>query len=215
MLTLDPKNLHHAYLIEGDKKKAEEVFTLLESFGIPIQANPDLFYKTYETFGIDEARELRQIQNEKSLSGKRFFILVSENFTLEAMQALLKVFEEPILGNHFFIITPQINFLIPTLRSRFFIIPGKQEALEKEAENFLKLSKKERLDVIQRSLAKSDRFLVTKLLSGLELVMKRNQAPINSFEKLWQVKRFLQDRGVSVKMILEHLALSLDKNGKL
>src|SRR3989304_2582261 len=122
MLTLDQENLHHAYLIEGGLDKAEEIFANLSSFGIKTKGNPDLFYQTYETFGIDDARELKVIQSEKSFTGRRFFILVIDNLTLEAMQALLKVFEEPTPGNHFFIILPAVDTVLPTLQSRFFLL---------------------------------------------------------------------------------------------
>lgn len=210
-MQLDKNNLHHAILIEGNESKAAEIFARLSSWGVAIRANPDIFYRTYDTLGIADARELKEIQSEKSLGDKRFFILRTENFTLEAMQALLKMFEEPNEGNHFFVIVPDVNSIIPTLRSRFFIVYGSHEALKKEAGDFLKLTKKERLDYVRKFITKeNDRERAIKLLSGLELAMKQRQEPINSFQQLWQVRQNLSNRGASVKMLLEHLALYLD-----
>ena len=210
MLTLDQENLHHAYLVEGGLDKAEEIFANLSSFGIKTKGNPDLFYQTYETFGIDDARELKVIQSEKSFTGRRFFILVIDNLTLEAMQALLKVFEEPTPGNHFFIILPAVDTVLPTLQSRFFVIRGKQKALLAEAEKFLEFDKKKRLDFIKTFTKEADRQKAIELVAGLESAMKNKKLPISAYEELWASKSFLKNRGASVKMILEHLALNLD-----
>jgi DNA polymerase III delta prime subunit len=210
MLTLDSENLHHAYLIEGSENKVREIFALLESWGFVAQANPDLFYKTYETFGIDEARELKQIQSEKSLGGKRFFVITTQNMTTEAMQALLKVFEEPTPGNHFFIVLPDADAVLPTLLSRFFVIRGTKEASILEAEKFLSLSPKGRLDFIKKFAKDHGREDATKLVAGLEAVMKKNNRPTEEFSGLFAARRDLSSRGASVKMILEHLALNLD-----
>jgi len=213
MLLLDKENLHHSYLIEGGEAKAKEILDILGNWGIVIKGNPDIFSKNYESFGIPDARELKQIQSEKGLSGKRFFILTLCNITLEAMQALLKVFEEPAAGNHFFVIVPDLRIIIPTLRSRFYIISESKEQgqLLKEAEMFYKLNKKSRLDFVKKFVARDNaRERALDITDCLEAVFKNNKLPINYFEELWTVKKNLRGRGASVKMILEHLALVLD-----
>ena len=147
------------------------------------------------------------------MSGKRFFILTLCNITLEAMQALLKVFEEPAAGNHFFVIVPDLRIIIPTLRSRFYIISESKEQgqLLKEAEMFYKLNKKSRLDFVKKFVARDNaRERALDITDCLEAVFKNNKLPINYFEELWTVKKNLRGRGASVKMILEHLALILD-----
>src|SRR3989344_3513896 len=99
-----PRNLHHANLLIGDHEEAESYFFLLcKRLSIKIANNPDLVIIRIDTFGIDEARELRVLSTRKALGDKKMFLIVPTRLTLEAQNALLKTFEDPSPNTFFFL----------------------------------------------------------------------------------------------------------------
>ena len=80
---LDKNNLHHAYLIEGEKGGiVGEIKEFLKSLGISTIGNPDFIHITIDNFKIDEAFDLRAMSSNKSFSlGKKIFIICVNNFS--------------------------------------------------------------------------------------------------------------------------------------
>jgi DNA polymerase III delta prime subunit len=123
---------HHAYLIVGGGSVKVELISMLEKKDkIKIQGNPDFFERVYETFTIDDARELKSLagtrpimanSNSVDLAGKKIFILTMNGITVEAQNALLKLLEEPPEYAHFFLIIPSAHLLLPTVKSRLSMI---------------------------------------------------------------------------------------------
>ncbi len=96
--------------------------------------------------------------SEKGFSlGKKIFLISANNFTLDAQNTLLKMFEEPIENTHFFLIVPDINSLLQTLVSRFYLIKSEAglEVELKEANKFIALSLNDRINFIKELLADS------------------------------------------------------------
>jgi hypothetical protein len=91
------ENLHHAYLIEGDREEVTpEITDFLESIGIKINNNPDFYHIKLDALKIDDARNLKSLTSEKSfVDGKKIFLLSVNSILLEAQNTLLKIFEEP------------------------------------------------------------------------------------------------------------------------
>ena len=129
----DKNNLHHAYLIEGDQNKiVPEIKILLESLKIKTSANPDFIYINLDAFKIDEAFDLRALSANKSFSSsKKIFIICTNNFSLDAQNVLLKMFEEPIANSHFFVVVPDTKALLKTFVSRFYFISTRSDSLGK------------------------------------------------------------------------------------
>ncbi|MCU0660505.1 MAG: hypothetical protein MUD00_02750 [Candidatus Pacebacteria bacterium] len=221
--------LHHAYLIEGEHEVLlPSILTLLDSFGVAREGNPDVTSEYYELFTVDDARALRARQVERSAVGdRRFFLIGVRFFTREAENALLKVLEEPALGVHFFVITPSGDALLPTLRSRFFLIPRdtrpeQHTVLLTKGKEFLRLSKPERLKYIAELLTEYEddekhvylKGEALKLLDGIELALRdamqnSTSVPVTHYESLLRTKSYMRDRGASTKMLLEYIALVL------
>ena len=112
---------HHAYVVEGQKDFILPILveTLVSKFGVNTKANPDFTQLHFESFGIDESRKLKEMQSSKSISdGKRFFIISTNNVTVQAQNSMLKMLEEPGENTHFFLILPTLSILIETLLSR-------------------------------------------------------------------------------------------------
>lgn len=218
---------HHAYYIEGEKDSVlDEIEKFLEKQDFEIKANPDYLVLEYENLSVEDARNLREMHQGAAVrkEGKRVSVITFESATVEAQNALLKMFEEPNPTSRFFIIAPSVNILLPTLKSRFEIIRKENNSEKGEPEidvtpeKFLSMSFGERTKAIKKILdkyskekiPKSDIFkflqslseeLRTKVVSGKEKKEK--------LAHILKTLSYLNDRSSSVKMLLEHLALGL------
>jgi len=225
---LDKSNLHHAYLIEGVSEEIlPEIFSFMEHIGIKTIGNPDFRYISIDTFKVEDARNLKSVEHEKGFStDKKIYIISANNFLLEAQNTLLKVFEEPIENTHFFLVVPNKNALLKTLISRFYVIPTRQDLAEKapilkEAEQFIQMPLKDRIDFIKELLVEaegdeivgldSNKSKALKFLNALEttLVSKIlfDTGKISFFEHIFKVREFLNQPGSSVKNLMESVAL--------
>ncbi len=155
--------LHHAHIIEGVLASVVPVLlsAIERHMDIIVKGNPDLTVLEYQTFGINESRELSLRQSRAGFAdskngspSKKIFIVVAESFTREAQNALLKTFEEPTAGTHFFIIIPHLATILPTLKSRVIMIESKGQSARDDtktiAENFLDSALEQRFAMIKK-----------------------------------------------------------------
>jgi hypothetical protein len=157
---LDKDNLHHAYLIEGARDEiVPEIIKFLKGLDINTIGNADFVQINLDSFKIEDARNLKFYGTQKGFSSnKKIFIISANNFLLEAQNSLLKMFEEPIENTHFFLIVPDANALLKTLVSRFYLISARSNPEEetKEAEKFIAMPLKNRIDFIKELLIESE-----------------------------------------------------------
>jgi len=214
--------VHHALYIEGPLSLFEPYLAELKPF----------FAEKYEKFGVDDARALIEQAQLKNFGEATFFVAVG-SMTSEAQQALLKLFEEPQAGTTFILLAPH-GTIIPTLRSRMMPLtprlPASQKVLgspapgrpdhfvQQAATSFLKSSQKERSDYIAKLLKNEDdaREQVRELLNSLEAELhsglkkaKQKTLYIEGLEDISRVRGYTNDRSPSLKMLMEHLALTL------
>lgn len=218
--------LHHAHIVEGMYEMVLPALlsALSINLGIDVKNNPDLTIQNYESFGVDEARLLKTAQTRASFSNElKIFIVGAEVFTHEAQNALLKTFEEPTEGTHFFIIIPRSEALLPTLLSRVLVSSGDENIVRMAnglGEQFLNAEVDERFAMIKKMADKkeretADRELFRRMLDDIERILytrqvsNGNKTTINIFREIFQAKTYLADRGSSPKMLLEHLAMIL------
>ena len=228
---LDKNNLHHAYLLEGEREIIlPEILLFMENLGVSILNNPDFCQINIDNFKMDEAIFLRSMTDEKSFSsGKKIFLISANKFSLDAEHALLKMFEEPKKDTHFFLIIPDKNALLDTLVSRFYLIPMKVPTKGtptevREVENFIKMSVSERITFLKDFLkdeTEDDEVLVIdsvrakslRFLNNLETILHKNvHKNLSCFEQLFQVRKFLRQPGSSTKNLMESLALIIPKD---
>ena len=225
---LDKNNLHHAYLIEGRREETvKEITDFVKNLGVNTNTNPDFINISVDSFKIEDARNLKSLGNEKSLSlGKKIFLISANSILLEAQHSLLKMFEEPIEHTHFFVVVPDVNSLLKTLVSRFYFISTglNLEKETEEAEKFIKMLPQRRIDFIKELLAEAEdedgdeiiilegtRSKALKFLNALESVLHCNMSrtPLDTrcFEHLFKVREFLRMPGSSTKTLMESVAL--------
>ncbi len=211
---------HHAYLLEGDIEPSyEELLKSLAILEVGVLGNPDLFIKDYENLLIDDVREIKDFESESraNKNGHKIIILKTRMFSYPAQNALLKVFEEPRPGVVFFLIMPDATKLFPTLRSRLMSVTGRfaaDDELKRQAIDFIKFSKKERLDFIKKFTDMESKVLLKektiKFLNFLEKDLSVGDFPDKKkVEDIYLAKKYIGDQGSSPKILLEHLAVTI------
>ncbi len=215
-------NAHHAYAMEGDPTKIrEELWKLFESeWHIETKGNPDFSYQKSEIFSIDDARRLKESQENKAFGGgKKFFVIETDTITAEAQNSLLKMFEEPTEQTHFFLLGNCVKSLIPTLESRVLRIKADEAApmaIGAAALEFLAAPLSKRLALVKKLAddikdEKKTRADALDFLHEIELTLyqktkQEGKLPDKMFKQLEICRDYLNDRSASVKMILEYVA---------
>ncbi|MBU3925890.1 hypothetical protein KJ763_01845 [Patescibacteria group bacterium] len=229
---IQKKEFDHGYLMVGDlgisRKASFEAARVLLCFSATdptgrLETYPDYFYKKYELFGIDDAKELIYKACQTPLLGdKKVFIIEADSFSIESANALLKTIEEPFSGTHFFIVTMSLDVIIPTLRSRLTIIEnnyGGQIFLDEEKKdlykkfiNDLPSKRMETIEIFFKDKQKSIEFLneLEIFLAG-KLEKEKIYSISKSLEEIQKNKNLLFMPPASSKMVLEHLALTLPR----
>ena len=186
--------------------------------------SPDVFTRTYEKFGIDDARKLCELSAMKSSDGHSLYIVATVSMTTEAQQALLKLFEEPQIGAVFVLIIPH-GTVLPTLRSRCMALYISNVSVVRKdsddcAQEFLRANHEDRSAIITKIVKEyeDNRAVARDFLDALERAVykhigfTRNGKELVITEALSDIALFrgyLSDKAPSVKMIFEHLAASL------
>ena len=195
---------HHAYYIEGP-------ISAFEAYKAHMHP---MYAKEHERFGIEEARALITLASIKNFKDT-VFLVAAASVTTEAQQALLKLLEEPQEGTTFVLMVPH-GALLPTVKSRMLEYPQllETEADTTGAKKFLKLSGKDRSDFIAKLLKDDEgtKERVRDFVNALEAELYKKVGDSKARQGLGDialVRTYLGDRSPSLKMLLEHLAISL------
>ncbi|MBI2476134.1 MAG: hypothetical protein HYV67_02740 [Candidatus Taylorbacteria bacterium] len=214
---------HHAYAVEGGSEARAKLFEMLEiSWEVVTKGNPDFLHRQFETLGIDEARNLKELQEKKSFAsgGRKIFVIEAEAITAPAQNSLLKMFEEPTPNTHFFLIGRCVKNLIPTLESRLSKT-GLGEAPPPQsgggAKAFLAFTTTQRLalvkkladDIKDEKKTKTEAFaLIHQIEDALYQKSKKEGAlPPEILRDIELCREYMSDPSASVKMLLEYVAL--------
>jgi len=221
---------HHAFAVIGGSHRAKEILgTLSHKFAISPKGNPDFFERSYITFTIDDAREIKSLHEMRPVhvSGKKIFILSMNGITVEAQNALLKLLEEPSLYAHFFIVIPSTHLLLPTIKSRVQLIDEREkggvsgaresdERLVSEAKRFLEEPVAKRLETIKTLLDEISKEKKTKqdaidFLNAVEHEIYSGglKNKMKQLEAIDTARSYITDRAPSLKMLLEYVALNV------
>ncbi len=209
--------LHHAYLIEGKISVGTELKNrIAHKLGVDVHNNPDFLHIHTEVLTIDDARRVGEAQATKALSASpyKIFLIETTAITVEAQNALLKTLEEPTASTLFFLILPSRWLLLPTVLSRLHVVQmtsGIEERASVSAEVFWAATPAERLKHIEPLLEKKDKKEALVFIDSL--IRYAHQTPGSqkyvALQELLHARGYLMDRAASLKLILEHLALSI------
>lgn len=214
--------LNHVYLVEGEIFQTEKILKeFLVLRGVDIHNSTYVQTENYESLSIEKAKLLKSYQSERSSSGEnKYFIITATGINHEAENALLKMFEEPTEGVHFFFILPKVDILSDTLRSRAHIIHTNTYTPDIFVKNFIKQSISDRFKSITEIInlyKNSDtsgplRDHAVNILDHLEKIIyeknnKVTQDDVFKYKEILKARKNLSLPGSAVKMILEHIAL--------
>lgn len=211
---------HHAFLVLGDEEQNYEELRLMVRK--KIVANEleavDAWSQKYENIGIDDTREIKQIQNTKPIGNKRVISLSLLSIQIEAQNALLKLFESPSSDTVFFIFVRSPEIFLPTLLSRFHIVDLRNIdslSTKSEIKKFVYNNIKNRLGFVEAIIKNKDKAAVETFLNDLEFELRfengNKSIPnnVHIFETIFSARRFIRERSSSIKMILENICVSV------
>ncbi len=223
-LHINKDHLSHAYVIEGARESGLSALReLMESFGIATKGNSDYHEYEFEALLIEHAQEIRREQGMRGAEGaKKIFVVAFNSIIHESQNALLKTLEEPTEDTHFFFLVRTSEILLPTVRSRMQLVRTDEADIDvlPLAREFLRSTPSVRMKLIEgMTKAKTDdkprakeeaRVFVSALEPLLyEKLQSGGQGIAIALEDILTAKRELQGRAPSVKLLLEHLALTL------
>lgn len=210
---------HHAVFAEGEISDALALFRKgLEERGIELQGNPDVIFLHYASLGIGEARELVEISLTAPLKEKKKTIVLSfDSITREAQNALLKLFEDPNPSVEFLIASQNADALLPTLRSRLFVVRSEEgkkiRSEEGIAGKFLDLPVGKKLKETEKMLKKykdaGDKKPIRDFLQSIHLELEKD--PKKNAEALRTTAKslsYIDDKSASMKLLLESVVLA-------
>jgi DNA polymerase III delta prime subunit len=217
-------DLHHAYLLTGNREiVTKALFEFLsKDLNFSTKGNPDLHHYEYESLGIDDGKMLQSYAIQKALGEYKIFVASFGTITREAQNALLKLFEDPKERTHFFLIAETEEVLIPTLRSRLLVLDMTETAsldgAKKKAKDFLAFTKTERLSSLKDFLEEKNKQIIYNFLGALEVVLYEKskekgerEGALKGLAEVTRSKQYIFDRSASLKLLLEHVAVSVPR----
>lgn len=205
---------HHAILIDNDPSTT---VTLLRDELKFKDNDPDIIWTSFESIGIDEARSIIELALTAPINkAKKKIIISAGSITREAQNGLLKLFEDPNPQVEFIIAFENAHSLLPTLRSRLLVVKGIRTGavIGPDPIEFLGLSLSSKMTEVDRIVARfkdsgsrqeARRFLQT-LLTELECDPKAN---LDGIRAIGSALSYIDDKGASLKLLLESVALSV------
>lgn len=141
----DNEEIHHAFIISGSKGIGKSL--LIESLAekilnnkISLENNPDFhnlrILDEKKLIGINQIHELRDKLYESSFLGKNKVAVINEieKISIDGLNAILKILEEPPKNTYFLLSTNFLNQIPLTIQSRCFDLrissPEIQQSLE-------------------------------------------------------------------------------------
>lgn len=221
--------LHHCHVLVGDTANS---FSALENFcqeslDFSFHGNNNFFVLQTDNFLVQDAEDFIERKSRKIADESiNLSVIICQNITREAQNSLLKIFEEPISGNYFFLLVPSLNLLLPTVLSRASVIFFEDsysfsvefQKIKKNYSELLFLSYKDRLTLINQifALLKKEKIYKTEiskyiyfLLSEInkEFLKSKSKELKNILSRVQIVAKYADKPGASLKNLLEYLML--------
>lgn len=223
---------HHAFVIESSLEEGIAVAHtwVARELQMPLKGNPDVAVLRYRLFSVEDARRVAELAAGAPFSGEyKVVIVAADRVYHEAQNALLKLFEEPPAGMHFFLVLPTLGGVLPTLLSRVSVLKGDMVPPDSPISDmttaFIEGSKEKRSAIIKKLVSGKDedarreqRDEVIQLVNDIEAIAytalheKKQKALTALLSDIAVLREYLYARSAPVRMILEHLSIVLPKN---
>lgn len=206
-----------AHVIRGGEHALAALLLRLESEHFVDRSSPDLFHKSYRSFGVAEAEDVRgRVRMRPVRDARRVFALFVPILTTEAQNALLKTLEEPAAEAVLFLITPSPDTLLPTIRSRVqqLHIEAKTSEEKVDVEDFLAASPEKRITMLKPLYDAEDEGRdiggVIAFLQALEYRFSKSLGDAGAragLRAVYRARKYASDKGSLLKSLLEQVAL--------
>lgn len=212
-------NTHHAILVEGGQAEALGLIkSSLAEVGLQVDGNPDIFFLSYEKFGIEDARSIIEVSFGAPLRDEKKIIIFSfDSITADAQNALLKIFEDPTPHLKFVLSTHTASGLLDTFRSRLIVCEGSRaedNSYLEDASRFIAMSLGEKIKEGEKwqKLTKEGggKSALRRFLLAVRqcLIEKKGKEGLQTLQALDQSLLYLDDKSASVKMLLDNVILN-------
>lgn len=219
----------HAYALSGSWEQLQAPLVDFAQMHLKLPllgAHPDVALFQIENFGVEDSRELETFARRRgSSTPDKLAVVTCHTLTHEAQNALLKLLEDAPEGLHVILNVPSFSVLLPTLRSRLFLIALESTSRSipdiETAKEFMRSGKKERLEFLVPLIESKDRRVARTFLDGLEVYLAERlskKTELQATQGLTEVvgtRRYLADRSPSLKLLLENLALAIPVETRL
>ncbi len=209
--------MHHANLIIAQK----EVGLKFGRKIIKEAGEYELREYVFQHLRLEDAKTIKKTFAERGQGAGLACLLFANSLGLEAQNSLLKILEDGGSRENrlFFLIAPEEDSLLPTLRSRLNKIAfSEKEANDNFGKIFLQTPKSARLNLpeIKKVIEEKDRLTAKKILESLLRETDELAKKETSIEKIYLLKslifkssQWLKTESVSLKMVFEYLSLVL------
>jgi DNA polymerase III delta prime subunit len=195
---------HHAYLSYAIS---------LATSAVPRQyhlQSADIAHIDCDSFGIGEARTLQlQATQTAVVDEGRVFVIITRGITVQAQNALLKLFEEPPSQSVFYLVLRPGTHIIPTLQSRLYRLDTKSS--EAENTHFIEFRASrydDRMKLIAEKVKTKDQVWIEAVFTGaLTYAQQNDELKVKKSALL--ASQFAGSPGASKKMLLEEIALTV------
>lgn len=180
-------------------------------------SDPDVVLHTVFQLKVLEARRIAEEAYRKpAYSAMRTIVVAFTRATREAQNALLKALEDPAPTTRFILIVPQVEALLPTVRSRLTIMHDASRGVtHPDGTEFIALSLRERtlritkeFAIAKKSPEEKERVArwANNVLDAIEVAI-HTKKDVEALRDLVLVRSYWAQPGASQKMLLEHLML--------
>jgi len=206
--------LHHCYLLPA-QQPVDCIATLETQIESAVDDSDLLHIETMQIdrLTIELALELRDRGQQKAVGEVRCLIYTFNSITVDAQNALLKIIENPARGIHFFFITPMVEGLLETVRSRSWILSDlcnqkDTEKIVQMAEDFYSAKGLAKCLAIVDEVDTIDELrLLVRALSKREISKRRELG-----QAIELVAAYSQDNSASLKLLRELLAVAASRS---
>ena len=182
----DNEKIHHAFIISGSKGIGKNL--LIESLAekilnnkISLENNPDFhnlkILDEKKLIGINQIHELRDKLYESSFLGKNKVAVINEieKISVDGLNAILKILEEPPKNTYFLLSTNFLNQIPLTIQSRCFDLRVSSPKIEQSIEWLSGYQRKDALkalEITNNLPIKAKYFLDNNLLDARDSFIK-------------------------------------------